>query len=129
MRARAHSALMERQYRLKLEAEPIDDPQTPGLMTKPPEHPSRHLWCVPVRGRRGELYFPTSHFPVVVGEELDEGDEICGVAVSLRSKVDRIQVWVRSKEDVEKVNGVGRKLDSSNFSTCPKLTRSGPNSR
>ena len=46
----------------------------------------------------------------LVGEELDEGDEICGAVVSLRSKVDRIQVWTRSKEDVEKVNGIGRKL-------------------
>ena len=110
MRARAPSALMERQCRLMLETEPIEDPQTPGLMTKPSEHPLQHSWCVPVRGRRGELYIPTSHFPVVVGEELDEGDEICGVAVSLRSKVDRIQVWVRSKEGVEKINGIGRKL-------------------
>jgi translation initiation factor 4E len=24
------------------EAEPIEDPQTPGLMTKPPEHPLQH---------------------------------------------------------------------------------------
>jgi translation initiation factor 4E len=46
----------------------------------------------------------------LVGEELDEGDEICGAVVSLRSKVDRIQLWTRSKEDVEKVNGIGRKL-------------------
>ena len=37
------------------EAEPIEDPQTPGLMTKPPEHPLQHSWCVPVpRGDGGE---------------------------------------------------------------------------
>ena len=46
----------------------------------------------------------------LVGEDLDEGDEICGAVVSLRSKVDRIQLWTRSKDDVEKVNGIGRKL-------------------
>ncbi|KAI0052029.1 translation initiation factor eIF4e [Auriscalpium vulgare] len=46
----------------------------------------------------------------LVGEELDEGDEICGAVVSLRSKVDRIQLWTRSKDDVEKMNGIGRKL-------------------
>ena len=46
----------------------------------------------------------------LVGEDLDEGDEICGAVVSLRSKVDRIQLWTRSKEDVEKINGIGRKL-------------------
>ncbi|KAG2039294.1 translation initiation factor eIF 4e-like domain-containing protein [Suillus americanus] len=46
----------------------------------------------------------------LVGEELEEGDEICGAVVSLRSKVDRIQVWTRSKDDVERLNGIGRKL-------------------
>ncbi|KAI0707539.1 translation initiation factor eIF 4e-like domain-containing protein [Cerioporus squamosus] len=46
----------------------------------------------------------------LVGEDLDEGDEICGAVVSLRSKVDRIQVWTRSKEDVEKINGIARKM-------------------
>jgi translation initiation factor 4E len=46
----------------------------------------------------------------LVGEELEEGDEICGAVVSLRSKVDRIQVWTRGKEDVEKLNGIGKRL-------------------
>ncbi|KAG6831669.1 hypothetical protein H0H87_004455 [Tephrocybe sp. NHM501043] len=46
----------------------------------------------------------------LVGEELEDGDEICGAVVSLRSKVDRIQVWTRSKDDVEKLNAIGRRL-------------------
>ena len=46
----------------------------------------------------------------LVGEELDEGDEICGAVVSLCSEVDCIQLWTRSKEDVEKVNGMRRKF-------------------
>lgn len=46
----------------------------------------------------------------LVGEELEDGDEICGAVVSLRSKVDRIQVWTRSKDDVEKLNAIGKKL-------------------
>lgn len=47
----------------------------------------------------------------LIGEELEEGDdEICGAVVSLRSKVDRIQVWTRSKEDVERLNGIGKRL-------------------
>ncbi|EIW74391.1 translation initiation factor eIF4e [Coniophora puteana RWD-64-598 SS2] len=46
----------------------------------------------------------------LVGQELEEGDDICGAVVSLRSKVDRIQVWTRSKEDVERLNGIGKKL-------------------
>lgn len=216
------------------EAEPIEDPQTPGLMTKPPEHPLQHSWYVPfgwtgknsphlppklqsyvpIYSRHIMLFFPRTiyhdtktkvpftpqtssdnSYPApadsgtyeaglttvgefdtvesycryfnwlkppsklernsnyhlfksgikpmwedeananggkwvltmknnpalldqcwqwltmaLVGEELDEGDEICGAVVSLRSKVDRIQLWTRSKEDVEKVNGIGRKF-------------------
>jgi len=46
----------------------------------------------------------------LVGEDLDEGDEICGAVVSLRTKVDRIQLWTRTKDDVEKINGIGRKM-------------------
>ncbi|KIL64875.1 hypothetical protein M378DRAFT_162733 [Amanita muscaria Koide BX008] len=46
----------------------------------------------------------------LVGEQLEEGDDICGAVVSLRSKVDRIQVWTRSKEEVEKLNGIGKRL-------------------
>ncbi|KAF9070886.1 translation initiation factor eIF 4e-like domain-containing protein [Rhodocollybia butyracea] len=36
--------------------------------------------------------------------------EICGVVVSLRSKVDRIQVWIRSRDNVERINAIGKKL-------------------
>ncbi|KAH8101976.1 translation initiation factor eIF 4e-like domain-containing protein [Cristinia sonorae] len=46
----------------------------------------------------------------LIGEDLDDGDEICGAVVSLRSKVDRIQLWTRSKDDVEKINGIGKKM-------------------
>lgn len=46
----------------------------------------------------------------LVGEEIEDGDEICGAVVSLRSKVDRIQLWIRIKDDVEKVNSIGKKL-------------------
>ena len=46
----------------------------------------------------------------LVGEELDERDEIGGAVVSLRSKVDRIQLWTRSKDDVEKLNSIGCKF-------------------
>jgi hypothetical protein len=37
------------------EAEPIEDTQTPGLITKPPEHPLQNSWCVTVRVVWGEL--------------------------------------------------------------------------
>ncbi|KAI9459382.1 eukaryotic translation initiation factor 4E class II [Russula earlei] len=182
------------------EAEPIEDPQTPGVMTKPPEHPLQHSWTIYHDTKTKAPYTPNtapdaSSYPAaadsgtyeaglttvgefdtvesycryfnwlkppsklernsnyhlfksgikpmwedeananggkwvltmknnpqlldqcwqwltmaLVGEELDEGDEICGAVVSLRSKVDRIQLWTRTKDDVEKVNGIGRKF-------------------
>jgi len=46
----------------------------------------------------------------LVGEELEDGDEICGAVVSLRTKVDRIQLWTRSKDDVDRLNAIGKKL-------------------
>ncbi|KAI0027410.1 translation initiation factor eIF 4e-like domain-containing protein [Vararia minispora EC-137] len=181
------------------EAEQIEDPKTPGVMTKAPEHPLQHTWTIyhdtkskapfapssatdpsfPAPAEAGDYeaglttigefdtvesycrYFnwlkPPSRLernsnyhlfksgikpmwedaanarggkwvltmrgnPVLldrcwqwltmalVGEELDEGDEICGAVVSLRAKVDRIQLWTRSKDDVAKINSIGRKL-------------------
>jgi translation initiation factor 4E len=46
----------------------------------------------------------------LIGEELDERDEVCGAVVSLRSKIDRIQLWTRGKDDVEKINSLGKRL-------------------
>jgi hypothetical protein len=47
------------------EAEPIEDPQTPGLMTKPPEHPLQHSWCVPVRVGWEELPISPRNYRVM----------------------------------------------------------------
>jgi translation initiation factor 4E len=63
----------------------------------------------------------------MVGEELEDTDEISGagssltppklfndlliiLVVSLRAKVDRIQLWTRSKTDVERLNGIAKKM-------------------
>ncbi|KAF8311444.1 translation initiation factor eIF4e [Clavulina sp. PMI_390] len=50
----------------------------------------------------------------LVGEQIDERDEICGAVVSVRNKIDRIQVWTRTKtvEDgnLEVLNAIGKKL-------------------
>ncbi|KAI1788075.1 translation initiation factor eIF 4e-like domain-containing protein [Ganoderma leucocontextum] len=182
------------------EAETIEDPKTPGLMIKAPEHPLEHPWTIFHDSKSKMPFTPASEGPTtatytapesqeyeagltvigefdtvesfcryfnwlkppsklernsnyhlfksgikpmwedeanakggkwvltmknnpqlldrcwswlamaLVGEDLDEGDEICGAVVSLRSKVDRIQVWTRSKEDLEKINGIARKM-------------------
>ena len=43
---------------------------------------------------------------LLISEELDESDEICSAIASLCSKVDRIQLWTCSKDDLEKVNSI-----------------------
>jgi translation initiation factor 4E len=39
-----------------------------------------------------------------------DGEELESAVVGLRSKVDSNQVWTRSKDDVERLNGIGKKL-------------------
>ncbi|PWN23121.1 translation initiation factor eIF4e [Microstroma glucosiphilum] len=46
----------------------------------------------------------------LIGEELDADDEVTGAVVSTRPKFDRIALWVRGKQDVKRVNEIGRKL-------------------
>ncbi|KZO92027.1 translation initiation factor eIF4e [Calocera viscosa TUFC12733] len=47
----------------------------------------------------------------LVGElSLDPNDEVTGCVVSLRSRIDRIQLWLRQKEDPEKVNALGKRM-------------------
>lgn len=69
----------------------------------------------------------------LVGEQIDERDEVCGAGtiqslqsqfppfnacslspihavVSVRHKIDRIQVWTRSKDNVDLLNSIGKKL-------------------
>ncbi|CAG8590514.1 1765_t:CDS:2 [Acaulospora colombiana] len=46
----------------------------------------------------------------LVGEELDENDDICGAVMSRRPRGDRIAVWVRDKNNVPVINGIGRRL-------------------
>lgn len=48
----------------------------------------------------------------LIGEELDENDDITGAVVSLRPKGDRIALWIRDKEDVDKINAIGRRFVS-----------------
>ena len=46
----------------------------------------------------------------LVGEILDPDDEVCGVVASSKPKVDRIQVWTRGREDVKRINELGRRI-------------------
>ncbi|KAF8975509.1 hypothetical protein BGZ46_009069 [Entomortierella lignicola] len=46
----------------------------------------------------------------LVGEQLDAGDDICGAVLSRRTKADRLAVWVRDKDNIEAINGIGKRL-------------------
>ncbi|WVR08886.1 hypothetical protein IAU60_005945 [Kwoniella sp. DSM 27419] len=46
----------------------------------------------------------------LVGQVLDEEDQVCGIVASNRPKIDRIQVWTRGREDVNALNRLGRKI-------------------
>ncbi|MBW0463837.1 hypothetical protein O181_003552 [Austropuccinia psidii MF-1] len=46
----------------------------------------------------------------LVGEQIDINDDICGAVVATRPRGNRIQIWIRDKENVEKINGLGKRL-------------------
>lgn len=48
----------------------------------------------------------------LIGEEMDEGDEVCGAVCSVKPRGDRISLWVRDRSDVGRVNRIGKKLAS-----------------
>ncbi|KAJ3824310.1 translation initiation factor eIF 4e-like domain-containing protein [Lentinula raphanica] len=105
---------------------------------KPPSHlernsnyhlfksPIKPMWEDPANAQGGKWVLTMRNNPelldrswawlcmALVGEELEDGfgDEVCGAVVSLRAKVDRIQLWVRRRDDVQRVNAIGKKLVS-----------------
>lgn len=46
----------------------------------------------------------------LVGEVLDPKDEVCGVVASTRPKIDRIQVWTRSRDTPSLINALGKRI-------------------
>ncbi|KDN43221.1 translation initiation factor eIF4e [Tilletiaria anomala UBC 951] len=48
----------------------------------------------------------------LIGEELDPHDMITGAVVSVRAKGDRLSIWTRSKDDVNKLNDLARRFVS-----------------
>ncbi|KAJ3805171.1 hypothetical protein F5876DRAFT_91611 [Lentinula aff. lateritia] len=99
-------SLLERNSNYHLFKSPIKP------MWEDPANASGGKWVLTMRNNPELLYRCWGWLCMaLVGEELEEGgDEICGAVVSLRAKVDRIQVWTRRKDDVEKLNAIGKKL-------------------
>ena len=79
-------------------------------MWEDPENANGKKWVLVVKNNLTVDRCCTCLAMVLVGEELDEGDDICGAVVGMKSRVDRIHVWPRSKDDVEGLNGIGRKV-------------------
>lgn len=46
----------------------------------------------------------------LIGEELDNDDEICGAVISLRRAQDKLAIWTKSADNTEAVLAIGRKL-------------------
>lgn len=46
----------------------------------------------------------------LVGEEVDLHDDVCGAVVATRPRGNRLQIWVRDKTNVERVNGLGKRI-------------------
>ena len=46
----------------------------------------------------------------LIGEHFDENDQLTGAVCSLRTKGDRIALWLREKEPVEDVNALGERF-------------------
>ncbi|KAL7414950.1 translation initiation factor eIF 4e-like domain-containing protein [Mrakia frigida] len=75
-------------------------------------------WVLTMRGHRASTLDDAWRETILclVGEALesgsseDEEDEICGAVVSVRAKADRIQLWIKSKDPVNLVNGIGKRF-------------------
>lgn len=46
----------------------------------------------------------------LIGEQLDDGDDICGAVISIRPKLERIQIWLRDKNNYDVVEGIGQRI-------------------
>jgi len=50
----------------------------------------------------------------IIGDNFDDADDICGIAVSMRAKTNRIQLWVRHAEDRDAVRRIGKQFKEIN---------------
>lgn len=81
-------------------------------MWEDPANENGGKWTVLFKGTNPALLDRSWMWLVLalVGEELDENNDITGAVCSTRPKGDRISLWLRNKHDVDLVNKLGRKL-------------------
>lgn len=46
----------------------------------------------------------------LIGEELDEDEEVCGAVISLRSKQDKLAIWTKQADRLTAISEIGRRL-------------------
>ena len=61
-------------------------------------------------GRIFFLFIIVSQLLAMIGEQFEDGNEICGAVVSVRQKQDRIAIWTRTATNEETQIHIGRKL-------------------
>jgi translation initiation factor 4E len=59
----------------------------------------------------------------LVGEQLDPENNVTGIVVSSRPRMDRVQLWTRIKDDIAAVNTIGNRiLETIGFDTQDQQT-------
>ena len=53
---------------------------------------------------------PPSQVLGCIGEQFTEGDEVCGIAVNIRPKGDRIELWTRTASNEAAQTSIGKEL-------------------
>ncbi|CAD6907969.1 unnamed protein product [Tilletia controversa] len=83
-------------------------------MWEDPQNANGGKWLLTLRGTNPALLDRTWMWLVLalIGEDLDDKNEITGAVCSTRPKGDRIALWIRFKDDIERVNSIGRRFVS-----------------
>lgn len=71
-------------------------------------------WVMLVRGQQSLVDSIWSNLSMaLVGQVLDPMDSVCGIVVSARPKMDRIQVWTRGRDDYPALNALANRIMSA----------------
>jgi translation initiation factor 4E len=70
-------------------------------------------WVVLLRNAPHLMDFAWANLVMgLIGNTLDPDDAVCGIVASSRPKVDRVQIWTRSRADAdaESLNALGQRV-------------------
>lgn len=71
-------------------------------------------WVMLVRGQQSLIDSIWSNLSMaLVGQVLDPLNSVCGIVVSARPKMDRIQVWTRGRDDYPALNALAHRILSA----------------